>query len=231
GSAYQWKDELANYINELAEHFHSKGLTPRVWNDGLYYGENSREGAQCIFIHDYIGIVFWSQLGWNWDIHKIQNFIDKGHDTIYNVNASFFYYVLHNDKPTDGREQHSFDVLNQDKNIFENWTPGKFQSNTIADDHPSIKGTSMAIWCDNPTLVDEDVITEDIADELRALASKAWNVESNSTINFEQFKENYQVLGNVAGFEKGSTLPDAGEFQSAESLGTVTLRYVSDTGK
>ena len=89
----------------------------------------------------------------------------------------------------------------------------------------------MAIWCDNPTLVDEDVITEDIADELRALASKAWNVESNATINFEQFKENYQVLGNVAGFEKGSTLPDAGEFQSAESLGTVTLRYVSDTGK
>ena len=39
------------------------------------------------------------------------------------------------------------------------------------------------------------------------------------------------MLGNVAGFEKGSTLPDAGEFQSAESLGTVTLRYVSDTGK
>ena len=75
------------------------------------------------------------------------------------------------------------------------------------------------------------MITEDIADELRALASKAWNVESNATINFEQFKENYQVLGNVAGFEKGSTLPDAGEFQSAESLGTVTLRYVSDTGK
>ena len=75
------------------------------------------------------------------------------------------------------------------------------------------------------------MITEDIADELRALASKAWNVESNATINFEQFKENYQVLGNVAGFEKGSTLPDSGEFQSAESLGTVTLRYVSDTGK
>ena len=75
------------------------------------------------------------------------------------------------------------------------------------------------------------MITEDIADELRALASKAWNTQSNATINFEQFKENYQVLGNVAGFEKGSTLPDAGEFQSAESLGTVTLRYVSDTGK
>ena len=231
GSEYQWKDVLANYINELAEHVYSKGFTPRVWNDGLYYGENSWEGAQRIVMHDYIGVDFWSQMGWNRDIANLQTFINKGHDTIYNVNASFFYYVLRNDKPTDGREQHSFDVLNQDKNIFENWTPGKFQSNTIADDHPSIKGTSMAIWCDNPTLVDEDVITEDIADELRALASKAWNVESNSTINFEQFKENYQVLGNVAGFEKGSTLPDSGEFQSAESLGTVTLRYVSDTGK
>lgn len=77
----------------------------------------------------------------------------------------------------------------------------------------------------------EDTITSDIADELRCLATRAWNVGCNKDITFEQFQENYQVLGNVAGFEKGSELPDSGEFQSAESLGKVTLKYVSDTGK
>ncbi len=231
GENAQWKDVLANYINELAEYVHSKGFKPRVWNDGLYYGETSYEGPQIIDMHKYIGIDFWSQMGWNRDIAKLKVFVDKGHEDIYNVNASFFYYVLRNDVPTDGRPQHSFDVLNQDKNIFENWTPGNFQSNTLADDHPYIKGVSMAIWCDNASVCDEDTITSDIADELRSLASKSWNVESNKTINFEQFKENYDVLGNVAGFEKGSELPDSGEFMSTESLGKVTLKYVSDTGK
>ena len=231
GPDAQWKDVLANYINELAEYVYSKGFKPRVWNDGLYYGETSYEGPQIIDMHKYIGIDFWSQMGWNRDIAKLKVFVDKGHEDIYNVNASFFYYVLRNDVPTDGRPQHSFDVPNQDKNIFENWSPGNFQSNTLDDNHPYIKGVSMAIWCDNASVCDEDTITSDIADELRCLATRSWNVGCNKDITFEQFQENYQVLGNVAGFEKGSELPDSGEFQSAESLGKVTLKYVSDTGK
>ncbi len=232
GPNAQWKDVLAKYLNDLAEHVSSKGFKPRVWNDGLYYGENGAYGEtpQIIDMHKYIGIDFWSQMGWNHAIANLQTFVDKGHTDIYNVNASFFYYVLRNDKPTDGREQHSFDVLNQDKNIFENWTPGNFQSNTLADDHPSIRGVSMAIWCDNPTLVGEDVVTSDIADELRSLSTKSWNTQSNSMVDFAQFQKNYQALGHVAGFEKGSTLPDAGTFQRIDNLGTVTLKYVSDTG-
>lgn len=233
GSNAQWKDVLAKYLNDLAAYVQSKGFQPRVWNDGLYYGENGAYGEtpQIIDMHKYIGIDFWSQMGWNQAIANLQTFIDKGHTNIYNVNASFFYYVLRNDMPTDGREQHSFDVLNQDKNIFENWTPGQFQSNTIDDNHPYIRGVAMAIWCDNPDLCGEDVVTSDIADEMRALASKSWNTQSNATIDFAQFQKNYQVLGNVAGFQMGSTLPDPGQFQNTESLGVVTLKYVSDTGK
>lgn len=227
-----WKDVVANYINELAEFVHDRGFTPRIWNDGIYYGENSYyENPQMIEMHDYIGIDFWSQMSWNRDIANLNTFIQKGHDTIYNINASFFYYVLRNDKPTDGREQHSFDNLNADRKIFEEWTPGKFQQNTVADNSTFIKGASLAIWCDNPNLVDEDVITEDISDELRALASKSWNTSSNSIVTFDKFQENYMKLGNVAGFEKQSELPDSGEILPAEDLGKVTLRYVSNDGE
>ena len=173
GQGYIWKDVIAGYINDLAEYVHDRGFTPRIWNDGVYYGESPYEGAQKIKMHDYIGIDFWSQMSWNSSIANLQTFINKGHDTIYNINASFFYYVLRNDKPTDGREQHSFDNLNADRKIYNEWTPGKFQGNPAVDDNSDfIKGASMGIWCDNPNLCSEDVITEDIADELRALASR-----------------------------------------------------------
>ena len=231
GAGATWKDAIAGYINDLAAHVYEQGFIPRIWNDGIYYGENSSwEAKQTVEMHKYIGIDFWSQMSWNPSIANLQTFIDKGHETIYNINASYFYYVLRNDMPTDGREQHSFDVLDQDKNIFENWTPGQFQSNTIDDDHPYIKGAAMGIWCDNPDLCDEDTITSDIADELRSLASKSWNVSSSDGFTFEEFKANYTVLGNVAGFEKGSELPDAGQFQNAESLGKVTMKYVDEEG-
>lgn len=231
GEGATWKDVMANYINELAEYVYSKGFKPRVFNDGLYYGETDWEGPQKIKMHDYIGIDYWSKMTWNPSIAGMQTFIDKGHKDIYNFNSTFFYYVLRNDMPTDGREQHSFDYIDQDRRIFEEWTPGKFASFTAPDDASYIAGVAMGIWCDNPDLVTEDVVTDDIADEMRSLATKSWNVSSSDNMNFEQFKENYEVLGHVAGFEKGSVLPDAGEFQNAESLGKVTLCYVSDTGK
>lgn len=233
GSNATWKDALANYINEISELVKEGGFKPRIWNDGIYYGEKSNyEKPQTIKMHDYIGIDFWSQMPWNRDVANLNTFIQKGHKDIYNINSGFFYYVLRNDKPTDGREQHSFDYLNQDKRIFEEWTPGKFASNnTVADDSDFIKGASMAIWCDNPNLVDEDVITEDISKELRSLATKSWNTRSNSIVTLDKFKENYEILGNVAGFEKGSELPSVGEILPAEDLGKVTLKYISNTGK
>ncbi len=228
GSGYTWKDTMANYINELAAYVYSKGFKPRIFNDGIYYGESS--SPQKIQMHDYIGIDFWSQMSWNRSIAKLQTFIDKGHTDIYNFNASYFYYVLRNDMPTDGREQHSFDVLNQDANIYNNWTPGKFQENTIADDHESISGAAMSIWCDNPDLCSEDVIAEDIASALRSLASKSWNTQSNSILDYEGFTELTAELGNVAGYEKGSVLPEVGEFLQDGELGKVIIKYVDEAG-
>lgn len=209
GQEYTWKDTMANYINDIAAFVHEGGFKPRIWNDGIYYGENSwSENKQQIKMHDYIGIDFWSQMGWNPSIARLETFIKKGHKDIYNVNASFFYYVLRPSKPDDGREQHSFDYLNQDERIYNEWTPGQFQGNTIDDNSEVIKGASLAIWCDKPDLVTEDVITEDISKELRSLASKSWNTSSNKIATIDEFKENYKKLGNVAAFKKGSSLPE-----------------------
>ena len=228
GPDYSWKDTVANYINDLAEHVHNKGFKPRIWNDGIYYGNNNN--PQKIQMHDYIGIDFWSQMGWNPSIAKLRQFIDHGHDSLYNVNCTYFYYVLRPSKPNDGREQHSFDHLDADKLIYNDWTPGQFESNRIYDEHPLIKGASMAIWCDLPDLCSEDVVTDDIANEMRAFASKTWNTRSNSIKPFDQFKTDFAALGHVAGFEKQSTLPEAGEIAPAPDLGKLTINYVDENG-
>lgn len=213
GEDYTWKDTIANYINCIASFVYENGFKPRIWNDGIYYGENDKdESKQKIKMHDYIGIDFWSQMVWNKSIARLNTFIEKGHKDIYNVNSSFFYYVLRTSMPEDGRAQHSFDYLDQDVRIYNEWTPGKFQDNTIDDESEVIKGVSLAIWCDKPDLVDEDTITKDISKELRALASKAWNTSSNNISDINKFKSNYDKLGNVAGFEKGSSLPEVKPF-------------------
>lgn len=229
GPGYTWKDTLADYINNLAEYVFDHGFKPRVWNDGLYYGENSST-PQKIKMHSYIGVDFWSQMSWNRSISTLQQIIDRGHKDVYNVNASYFYYVLRPSAPTDGREQHSFDVLNQEKNIYETWMPGKFQENTINDDHEAIRGASVAVWCDQADVCTEDVIASDIGPALRSLASKSWNTESSSRLDYTGFQALTETLGYPAGYEKGSVLPEVGEFTEAEAVARVWLRCVDEAG-
>lgn len=222
GEGFTWKDVIANYINIIAAHVYDGGFKPRIFNDGIYYGENDlNEPKQQIQMHDFIGIDFWSQMSWNPSIANLHTFIEKGHKDIYNLNAGYFYYVLRNDMPMDGRKQHSFDFLNQDERIYNDWTPGKFDQNTVDDHSDFIKGAALSIWNDNPDIVREDQITEDIAKELRSLATKSWNTKSNEVTDFHTFVENHQRLGNVAGFEKGSKLP---EIQPVSPIGDVSIK-------
>ncbi len=145
---------IAKYINDLAEYVHNRGFKPRIWNDGIYYGEKSYEKAQIIKMHDYIGIDFWSQMSWNQVLQIYKHSLIKAMIQFITINASFFYYVLRNNKPTDGSEQHSFDNLNADQKIYNEWSPGKFQRNPATNDSADfIKGASLGIWCDNPNLV------------------------------------------------------------------------------
>ncbi len=230
GEGYIWKDVLTNYINELAEYVYSKGFKPRVWNDGIYYGETSSEGAQKIEMHDYIGIDYWSHMTWNSAVAGLQTFIDKGHTDLYNINGDYFYYILRNSMPTNGNDQHSFDKVNPEAAIYNDWTPGKFQANTIADDTPQISGAAVAIWCDNPDICDEDTIFTDVALALRTFGSKSWNTSSNSLLSYDEFVTLTTQLGQVAGIEKQSTLPEVGTFKVADDLGSVIIKCIDGNG-
>lgn len=186
GADYNWKDVVADYINQIAEHVYEGGFTPRIWNDGVFYDEEEvYEAKQKIELKPYMTVDFWSQMGWNPSVAKLNTLLARGITEVYNVNASYFYYVLRPDTPTDGRQSHSFDFLNQDRRIFEEWHPGLFESNELPSDDPRIGGASVAVWCDIPELVSEEVISADIAKELAAFATKTWNAQSNQIVSFD----------------------------------------------
>ncbi|WP_282926608.1 family 20 glycosylhydrolase [Helcococcus kunzii] len=185
GEQFSWKDSFANYINEIAKLIYDKGFTPRAWNDGLYYGEHNEDIKQKIKMFKEIEVDFWCQMPWNPSISKLNTILNKGHK-IYNLNSSYFYYVLREEMPEDGRKMNSFDKKNQYKNIYNEWTPGKFFNNDIDDKHPQIKGAAISIWCDNPEIVDENTIFEDVKKELFAFALKTLDYKINENITFEE---------------------------------------------
>ena len=229
GAGYTWREAMAGYTNDLAEYVHEHGFKPRIFNDGVYFNEGSAN-QQKFNMHDYIGIDYWSRVSWITGSPSLETFINRGHKEIYNFNSSFFYYVLRSGTQSDGRPANSFDVKEQYKNIYNNWTPGKFSGSTIADDSDLIKGAALSIWCDYPDKATEDTVHTDIARELRSLATKSWNTASNSILSYDDFAALTEEIGNVAGYEKGSELPEVGEFSTLENLGKVVIKYQDTKG-
>lgn len=229
GAGNTWREAMAGYTNDLAAYVYEHGFKPRIYNDGVYFNEGTAN-QQKFAMHDYIGIDYWSRTSWIGGSPSLEVFINRGHKDIYNFNSSFFYYVLRSGTQSDGRPANSFDVKEQYKNIFNNWTPGKFSGSTIADDHEVISGTALGIWCDYPDKATEDTVHTDIAKELRSLATKAWNTQSNSVLSYDEFAALTEEIGNVAGYEKGSELPEVGEFTELGDLGKVVIKYQDTEG-
>ncbi|MDO4437362.1 MAG: family 20 glycosylhydrolase [Coriobacteriaceae bacterium] len=229
GPEYSWTDTLATYINNLAEFCRDEGLTPRIFNDAIYYGEG-RDYAQKVQIHDWIGVDFWSQMSWNWDIANLQDLVNHGMKDIYNFNANYGYFVLRNND-----RGASFDFDDSLERWWNSWRPGDFQDaqnqHTLRDDDPRIKGTAIAIWCDYPEVATEDEVMEGISKELRAMASRSWNVDCNANMTLDEFKALYGELGHAGAWDRGEKLPDAGEILPAENVGKVTVHFVDEAGK
>lgn len=203
-----WLDATVMYINDIAEYVHDGGFTPRIWNDGMFF----QGTEQTIPLNQHVEVDYWSK--WFAKMAPLSTFVDNGVSKIYNVNASYFYYVLRPD--SDGRGA-SFDYPDkhdprqQDERIFHDWHPGMFQSsgNTVSINDPYIGGAALAIWSDNPKVATEDEITTGISKALRSMATKSWNPDSNQITTLANFRKIIDKLSNVAFFEKGVPSPVA----------------------
>ena len=82
---------FVSFINSLSTYVKSKGMTPRAFNDGLYYN------GQSASIDTKIQCCYWSS-GWgSYPVAAAETIANKGHDMI-NTNGDYYYVLGKADK-------------------------------------------------------------------------------------------------------------------------------------
>lgn len=137
------------FINQLASYIKDKGMTPRSFNDGLYYNNQSAD------IDTNIQCCYWSS-GWgSYPVASASTISGKGHDMI-NTNGDF-YYVLGKDDQFDSSYSYA-----------SNFSNTAFMSSTISDP----VGSMFCIWCDYPNAETEQEVAQKTRMPLRAMAAR-----------------------------------------------------------
>lgn len=117
------------YVNELAEMVLAAGMTPRAFNDGFYYNNDT-----SLAMNKNIQVCYWTN-GWNgYSPAPASTIAAQGHELI-NTNGAYYYILGKEDKfDTDGPEAAKPFVAVD--------FPGETIENPV--------GAMFCIWCDSP---------------------------------------------------------------------------------
>lgn len=193
GSGYQ---KLSAFINKLAGYIDSKKMTPRSFNDSLYYNGWEMSTAVNASIKK-IQCCYWSS-GWgSYPVATASQIASKSHSMI-NTHGDFYYVLGKSDKFDSGYSYASG---------FYNTT---FAGGTTITNPV---GSMFCIWCDYPNAETETVVAQKTRLVLRAMAARMDN-KSIDTIS-------KAVVAN--GFNEDGTLNNAGtEFKIVDCDGGST---------
>lgn len=193
GSGYQ---KLSAFINKLAGYIDSKKMTPRSFNDSLYYNgwEMSTDVNASI---KKIQCCYWSS-GWgSYPVATASQIAQKKHSMI-NTHGDFYY------------------VLGKSDNFDSGYSYASGFNNTAFAGKATISnpvGSMFCIWCDYPNAETETLVAQKTRLVLRAMAARMDN-KSIDTINTA-------VVEN--GFNEDGTLNNAGtEFEIVDCDGGTT---------
>lgn len=193
GSGYQ---NLSAFINKLAGYIDSKKMTPRSFNDSLYYNgwEMSTDVNASI---KKIQCCYWSS-GWgSYPVATASQIASKLHSMI-NTHGDFYYVLGKND---------NFDSGYSYASGFYNTT---FAGGTTITNPV---GSMFCIWCDYPNAETETVVAQKTRLVLRAMAARMDNKSIDTISN--------AVVEN--GFNEDGTLNNAGtEFKIVDCEGGST---------
>lgn len=161
------------YINKLAAYIKEKGMTPRSFNDGLYYN------GQSVNIDTSIQCCYWSS-GWgSYPVAAAGTISGKGHAMI-NTNGDY-YYVLGKD-----------DKFDTDYSYADGFSNTAFMGSTISNP----VGSMFCIWCDYPNAETETEIAQKTRLVLRAMAAKMQDT-SIDTINTGVINGGFNTDGTI----------------------------------
>lgn len=130
-------NSFISFINSMASYITEKHMTPRAFNDGLYYGKYTN-----VSINTDIQCCYWSS-GWSgYNVASAATIAGKGHKMI-NTHGDFYYVLGKSDKFDSG------------SNYASNWDNKVFPGTTFTEEQT---GGMFCIWCDYPNAETEDQI-------------------------------------------------------------------------
>lgn len=152
GTGYQ---KLSAFINRLAAYIDGKNMTPRTFNDALYYnGWDMQTNTNTVI--EEIQCCYWSS-GWGgYDVASASTISGKYHHAMINTNGDYYYVLGKND---------NFDNGYSYANGFAN-TAFSGKNSTISN--PA--GSMFCIWCDNPNAENEQTVAQKVRLPMRAMA-------------------------------------------------------------
>ena len=148
--------DFADYVNSLAGVLKSLDLTPRAFNDGIYYNNDT-----SVSFDQDIQVCYWSS-GWNgYAVGSAATIVEEGHAVI-NTNGDYYYVLGKRDK-FDG------DKTGSGADSFRNYT---FMGTTFDEDESLVIGSMFCIWCDYPAAESETEIAANVRQPLRVMGGR-----------------------------------------------------------
>ena len=183
---------FVSFINDLAGMINEKSMTPRAFNDGLYYNGQKIDQSTYKNIQS-IQCCYWSS-GWvDYPVASASTIAGNGHEMI-NTNGDFYYVLGKSDK------------FDSDYSYARNFTNSGFMGSTIS----SSVGSMFCIWCDYPNAESETEVAKKARLVLRAMALRMDNQSINS-VSDEVIENGFNADGtlNTTKSETGITIVDS----------------------
>lgn len=196
---------FVGFINSLAAYIESKGMTPRAFNDGLYYNE------QKASIDTEIQCCYWSP-GWNGYNLASASAIANKHAMI-NTNGDY-YYILGKDDKFDSGYSYAANFKDTTFPTYNQWT-GTWGTETVSNP----VGSMFCIWSDFPDAETETQVAQKVRLPMRAMALR---MENQSIANMDE-----SVVTN--GFNANGSL-NAGSTVTPDTSTSTKDIYVAVNG-
>ena len=180
-------EDFVNYLNAAAQVVINRGMTPRAFNDGIYYHNDTSYA-----VNSAIQVCYWSS-GWGgYNVASAYTINGQGHEMI-NTHGDY-YWVLGKNQCT-AEKASEFDYTN-------------FPGNSVLSD---ASGAMFCIWCDDPDAEDAATVIEKSADALAAFGARLPQdtYEGNTVypVNPETNEPDYSISVTAPGLTSVTVTP------------------------
>ena len=168
-------ENFVNYLNAAAQVVINEGMTPRAFNDGIYYHDDT-----SFEVNPAIQVCYWSN-GWpGYYVASADTISEAGHQMI-NTHGDYYWVLGNPNAQCDAEKAKTFDYES-------------FMGSTISNP----EGAMFCIWCDSPNADSAENVIADTADVLKAFGSTLPQEEAYEGITVHPVGEDGKEISNIS---------------------------------